>query len=125
MIDVDRPQEILNYGDTPYFHGSPFPSILRWNELGNEDLRNIGNIIFDWITSDRDHYGATFAEAVTRRFDHPYPVGRDELHGVRLLVMAQFFMRHPQHESSSRGIFFHRVFYFFLHFLSGKKSTFF
>lgn len=105
MVDVNRPSESLSYGTTPYLHDRPVNNIFRRRNVRAKELERVTLTLFVWLEYQTADFNRVFFQNLFEEWSH-YPKGRSQLHGFRLLVMTQFFMRHPTFEGYSRGKFF-------------------
>jgi hypothetical protein len=103
MVDVNRPSEALSYGTTPYLHDQPVNNIFRRRNVRAKELDRVTLTLFVWLEYSQEQYNnRVFFQNLFEEWSH-YPKGRSQLHGFRLLIMTQFFMRHPTFEGYSRG----------------------
>lgn len=104
MVSTNPQVPILSYGEIPASEDFEIPVEL---EAPDEDpvevfqIIELGILIRQWIMNDPKQRGSVFFGSVLDSFHHaPTP---SQLIALRFLLMAQFFMRHPTVERSSRG----------------------
>lgn len=102
IVNEDNPEEALTYGSTPYYTPFPFPPLLMtYRNLRIEDFTRVCRKFYDWLTFNPQW--RLFLPTLLDSWPHGSKFVRTRFEAVRLLTKAQFFMRHPTHEATSRG----------------------
>ena len=101
MVDENQPNETLSFGDTPYSTDFELPPSMTTTHLNVADLPAVTMRFFDWIAGHR--MGKLLFPTLFNEFNDRNPFNPDKVEALRLLVMAQFYMRHPKDERSTRG----------------------
>lgn len=102
---TDISNEPLTYGDLPIFDGFPIPPQLM--ERSHLSPTSVMTHLIDWLTSENvENYRAETFFGYNLQLLQSRPASINQLRALRLLVMAQFFMRHPTFERTSRGDYY-------------------